>query len=418
MQGEGPEVLVIGGGVIGVCAAYYLARAGRRVTLIERGEICSGCSHGNAGLIVPSHSVPLAAPGVVAKGLKWMFDAASPFYIKPRLDWELLSWLWRFNRASNRRQVRRAMPLIRDLSMASLRLYDELAAEGMEFGLEHKGVLMLYKTAAGLREQLADGKAMGELGIEAREMSLAEISELCPNLAVDALGGVYYPQDGHVTPMKLVAEIARRARELGVAVHTETEVLAFERTGARIDRVVTTRGDFTPGEVVLAAGSWSGVLARELGLRLPIQGGKGYSITFKQPEKSPPLPIVCGEAKIGVTPMIDALRFAGTLELAGLDLSISRQRVAAVLRGVPEYLPDLRPDQMELEEIWRGLRPCTPDGLPYLGRAPHIENLTVAAGHAMIGVSLGPITGKLVSEVVGGEKPSIDLNLLKVDRYG
>ena len=186
MQGEGPEVLVIGGGVIGVCAAYYLARAGRRVTLIERGEICSGCSHGNAGLIVPSHSVPLAAPGVVAKGLKWMFDAASPFYIKPRLDWELLSWLWRFNRASNRRQVRRAMPLIRDLSMASLRLYDELAAEGMEFGLEHKGVLMLYKTAAGLREQLADGKAMGELGIEAREMSLAEISELCPNLAVDA----------------------------------------------------------------------------------------------------------------------------------------------------------------------------------------------------------------------------------------
>ena len=310
-------MLVVGGGVVGVCVAYYLARAGRRVCLVERGEVCSGCSHGNAGLLVPSHSVPLAAPGVVAKSLKWMFNPASPFYIKPRLDWELLSWLWRFNRACNRRQVQRAMPLIRDLSMESLRLYDELAADGTEFGLEHKGVLMLYKTEAGLREQVADGKAMGEFGIEARELSVSEISELSPNLRVDALGGVYYPQDGHVTPMQLVPEIARRAREMGVEVHTHTEVLAFERSGARISRVVTTRGDFTPEEVVLTAGSWSGVLARELGLRLPIQGGKGYSITFKRPLEAPSLPIVCGEAKIGVTPMIDALRFAGTLELAG-----------------------------------------------------------------------------------------------------
>lgn len=410
-------MLVVGGGVVGVCVAYYLARAGRRVCLVERGEVCSGCSHGNAGLLVPSHSVPLAAPGVVAKSLKWMFNPASPFYIKPRLDRELLSWLWRFNRACNRRQVQRAMPLIRDLSMESLRLYDELAADGTEFGLEHKGVLMLYKTEAGLREQVADGKAMGEFGIEARELSLSEISELSPNLTVDALGGVYYPQDGHVTPMQLVPEIARRAREMGVEVHTHTEVLAFERSGARISRVVTTRGDFTPEEVVLTAGSWSGVLARELGLRLPIQGGKGYSITFKRPLEAPSLPIVCGEAKIGVTPMIDALRFAGTLELAGLDLTISRQRVAAVLSGVPLYLPDLKPEEMELVEIWRGLRPCTPDGLPFLGRARHIDNLTVAAGHAMIGVSLGPITGKLVAEVVSGEKPSIDLDLLKVDRY-
>ncbi len=410
-------MLVVGGGVVGVCVAYYLARAGRRVCLVERGEVCSGCSHGNAGLLVPSHSVPLAAPGVVAKSLKWMFNPASPFYIKPRLDRELLSWLWRFNRACNRRQVQRAMPLIRDLSMESLRLYDELAADGTEFGLEHKGVLMLYKTEAGLREQVADGKAMGEFGIEARELSLSEISELSPNLSVDALGGVYYPQDGHVTPMQLVPEIARRAREMGVEVHTHTEVLAFERSGARISRVVTTRGDFTPEEVVLTAGSWSGVLARELGLRLPIQGGKGYSITFKRPLEAPSLPIVCGEAKIGVTPMIDALRFAGTLELAGLDLTISRQRVAAVLSGVPLYLPDLKPEEMELVEIWRGLRPCTPDGLPFLGRARHIDNLTVAAGHAMIGVSLGPVTGKLVAEVVSGEKPSIDLDLLKVDRY-
>ncbi|MBQ41113.1 MAG: FAD-dependent oxidoreductase [Gemmatimonadetes bacterium] len=416
-KAEGGDVLVVGGGVVGVCVAYYLARAGRRVCLVERGEVCSGCSHGNAGLLVPSHSVPLAAPGVVAKSLKWMFNPASPFYIKPRLDRELLSWLWRFNRACNRRQVQRAMPLIRDLSMESLRLYDELAADGTEFGLEHKGVLMLYKTEAGLREQVADGKAMGEFGIEARELSLSEISELSPNLSVDALGGVYYPQDGHVTPMQLVPEIARRAREMGVEVHTHTEVLAFERSGARISRVVTTRGDFTPEEVVLTAGSWSGVLARELGLRLPIQGGKGYSITFKRPLEAPSLPIVCGEAKIGVTPMIDALRFAGTLELAGLDLTISRQRVAAVLSGVPLYLPDLKPEEMELVEIWRGLRPCTPDGLPFLGRARHIDNLTVAAGHAMIGVSLGPVTGKLVAEVVSGEKPSIDLDLLKVDRY-
>ena len=411
------DVLVIGGGVVGVCSAHYLAASGRSVRLVERGEINSGCSHGNGGLLVPSHSVPLAAPGVVRKALKWMFDSSSPFYIQPRLDWDLISWLWRFNRSCTRRHVRRAMPLLRDLSMASLDLFDELAGI-VDFGLTRRGVLMLYKSEGALSEEVANAEAMAEIGIQVQVLGRGELADIEPELTLDALGGVYFPQDGHVTPMRFIPELAQyTTREQGVQIQTDTEVLAIEMSDGGIGRVVTTRGDVHPREVVLAAGAHSGVLGRQLGLKLPIQGAKGYSITFEPPSKMPSLPIVCAEAKVGVTPMIGGLRFAGTLELAGLDMSISRQRVKAVLDAVPTYLPELNPADMELAEIWRGLRPCTPDGLPFVGRSPAVRNLTVATGHAMIGVSLGPITGKLVSEIVAGVEPCVDIGLLKVDRF-
>jgi len=412
------DVLIIGGGAIGICSAHYLSERGRGVVLIERGEVCSGCSYGNGGLIVPSHSTPLAAPGVVSRALRWMWNPESPFYIKPRFDPDLFSWLWRFCRACDGRRARRAMPILRDLSLASLLAFEELAAlDGLEFGFEKRGYLKVFKTEEGFREEVEEAHKLQEIGLEIRLLNGMEARALEPHIRAGLAGGVFYPQDAHLVPDRFVRNLARRAEQKGVVLHPSTEALGIETTGRRITAVKTTRGDFVANEVVLAGGSWSAGIVRGLQVKLPIQPAKGYSISFKRPSRCPIIPVGLGEARVAATSMGEVLRFAGTLELAGHDLSITVRRVQAILKAVPDYL-DLELENLELIEIWRGLRPCTPDGLPFLGRSLAYENLIVAAGHAMIGISLAPITGKLVSQLVARERPSIDLTALSVDRFG
>ena len=416
-SGDRNDVLVIGGGAVGVASAYYLARRGVGVTLVEKGEICSGCSYGNAGLLVPSHSVPLAAPGVVFQGLKWMRRRDSPFYIRPRMDAQLIRWLWRFYRSANHGHVRRSVPLLRDLSFASLELYDELdRIEGFDFDLVRNGYLQVGKE--GFSKDDAEVRILNEAGVVANVLTREEAQELVPETELEIGGAIHFPQDWNLSPHRFVTGLAAQAAALGADIRTGTEVLGFERNGSRVSLVKTTRGDFSPGEIVLAAGSWSPVVARDLSLSLPIQAGKGYSITFKRPPQAPSVPISLAEARVGVSAMGDYLRFAGTLELSGLTLYIDPVRVAAILKAVPEYMPGLDPAKLEMLEIWRGMRPCTPDGLPLLGRPESLANLTVAAGHAMIGVSLAPVTGELVSEIVCGEEPGIDLALTRPERFG
>ncbi len=413
------EVLIIGAGAVGICAAHYLSSRGRQVAVLDKGEVCSGCSHGNAGLVVPSHSIPLAAPGVLAKGLRWMFNPESPFYIKPRLDPELFSWLWRFGRACDADRARRAVPLLRDLSLESARLFAELEAlPGVDFGFEQRGLLTLYQNAKGLEEGRQQGEVLAEAGIGVRLLNPAQVRELEPVACGPMAGGIFYPQDAHLIPGRFVRGLARHLQEKGVGIHTGAEVLDFAMEGQRIAKVKTSKGEFVADEIVLASGSWSRAVARHLGLKLPIQPAKGYSITVKRPPQSPTIPLVLGEAKVGVTPMGESLRFAGTLELAGFDLSVNQRRVGAIRRAVPRYLPDLAPEKLEVQEVWSGLRPCTPDGLPFLGRPRGFENLVVAAGHAMIGVSLSPITGELVARIASGEETRLDLGLLRVERFG
>ena len=412
------DVLVIGAGAIGICSAYYIRDRGLNVTVVEKGEVCSGSSYGNAGLIVPSHCVPLAAPGVVSKSLKWMFNPESPFYIKPRFNLELLSWLWRFRGACNKKQMQRAMPTIRDLSLASLELFEELAAvEDLSFCYEKKGMLRVYKAEKGLDEGTKEARLLQEIGIEVSVMNASEVRKIEPNFHPEVIGGIFFPQDAHLVPARFVRGLAQHLERMGGEIHTSTEVLGFETTGRSISTVKTTKGNFSARQIVLAGGAWSPGITNGLGLNLPIEAGKGYSITFKRPPYCPVMPITLADAKVGITPMGDTLRLAGTLELAGLDLSINTRRIGAILKTVPTYLPKIDPEGLELIEIWRGLRPCTPDGLPFLGRPRAYENLVVAAGHAMIGVSLSPVTGKLVSELVDEKEPSIDLNTLKVDRF-
>jgi D-amino-acid dehydrogenase len=410
------DILIIGGGVIGVCAAYYLAETGQRVTLVEQSDIASGSSYGNAGLIVPSHSIPLAAPGVLTQGLRWLFDPESPFYIKPRFDFALFGWLLRFAAACREGPMRRAIPVLRDLGQASLALFDELAAlDGMEFGHERRGSLLIYRTRRGYEGGVEEAHLLNEFEVAARPLDAAEVRQLEPNVLPGIVGGVYFPTDTHLRPADFVQGLAAHVEKMGACVRTKTEVLGFETSGRKVVRVKTTRGDFVPAQVLLAAGAWSPVVARELRLHVPIQAAKGYSITIKRPEKCPTIPLLLGEARVAVTPMGNVLRLAGTLELAGLDLSIISRRVTAIQRAARDYVPGL--EQIEPLEIWRGLRPCTPDGLPIVGRVRGFDNLIVAAGHAMVGMTLGPITGKLVAQLACGERPDIDVTALSLERF-
>lgn len=418
------DVLIIGGGAVGVCTAYYLREAGYGVTLVERGEIGSGASHGNMGLVVPSHSVPLAAPGVVSQGLKWMFRPDSPFYIKPRLDPSLVRWLWAFWRASSEGRMRTAIPLIRDMSLRSLTLFDELnGLDGVDFDYRQRGVVAVYRTREGLEEGEEERNLLSSFGLEIDALTPDGLAEALPGLELNALGGLHFRQDAHLTPGKFVRSLADYVERHGVKVLTQAEVRGFKNEKGRIAVTKTTRGDIAATEVVLTAGSWSATLGELAGIPLPIQPAKGYSVTMRRPSGWPEMPFMLSESRVAVTPMGDTLRIGGTLELAGMDQTINQRRVAAILNAIPRYLPDFDIGSHEILETWCGLRPCTPDGLPFLGRVPDVRNLVVAAGHAMIGVSLGPVTGKLVRRIIAGERTDsdldfdIDLDLLAVDRF-
>jgi D-amino-acid dehydrogenase len=408
------DVLVIGGGVIGTCCAHELVARGRRVRIVEAGEICAGSSYGNAGLILPSHSVPLPSPGALGEGLRFLLDRESPFYIKPRASLDLVRWLVRFAAHSNERHVARAMPVLHGLARESLSLY-EAHAKQLDFGLERCGHLQLFRTHAGLEGGVHEASRLASLGVESSVLDARAVREREPCAGPIVVGGVLYPGDATLQPAAFVRALARSLEGRGVTLQTHTEVLGFELRGGRVMRVETTRGDFEPDEVVLAAGAWSPRLAKPLGLRLPIEPAKGYSVTVERPASCPRHALLLGESRVGVTPMGATLRFAGTLELAGLDLSIDRRRVNAIVRAAREFLPAL--EETPLIEIWRGLRPCTPDGLPIVGRAPRLENLWLATGHGMLGMAHGPITGKLVAELLTGAEPSLDPSALRPERF-
>jgi D-amino-acid dehydrogenase len=369
-------------------------------------------------MIVPSHFVPLAAPGMVALGLKWMWNPESHFYIKPRLSWDLWSWCARFWRCANARHVERSAPLLRDLHLASRACYEEWAeAANNAFGLEKRGLLMLCKTQHVLDDEAKTAEQAHRLGIPAEILDARQTAALDPNIRMDIVGAVYFPKDCHLSPNRLMAWLGEQIEQMGVRIAWQTEVTGWHAKDRRI-QVRTNHGDFSADEYVLCGGSWSGAIVRDLRVRLPMQAGKGYSLTWANPRQLPQICAILTEARVAVTPMGSSLRFGGTMEIAGLNEYINPRRVHGIISAVSHYYPDITPQDFNGIEPWCGLRPCSPDGLPYLGRSHRYDNLVIATGHAMMGVSLGPITGRLVAEIVHDEKPTMDLALLSPDRFG
>ena len=409
------SVTILGAGVIGLSTALYCARRGMRVTIIDqKPRQRDGCSFGNAGMIVPSHFIPLAAPGMVALGLKWMWNPESPFYIKPRLDADLMSWGLHFWKAATKARVEAAAPVLRDLSLLSRECFETL---GLDFGLVKRGLLMLCKKQQTLDEEAHMAEKANALGIPAEVLDAKATAALDPAVTMDICGSVFFPKDCHLAPGSFISAVEAELVRLGVTFLWETEVSGFKTESGALRALKTSRGEIESDEVVLSGGVWSAQLAKELDLKLPMQAGKGYSLTLANPTQLPELCSICTEARLAVTPMDGALRVGGTMEMAGIDESITQRRVRGITRAFPQYFPAFEEADFAEVKPWSGLRPVSPDGMPYIGRTKRWKNLTVATGHAMMGLSLAPATGRIVSELLADEKSSVKLDLMSPDRF-
>ena len=411
------SVIIIGGGIMGLCAAYYLQKEGHKVTVIDKSNYSSGASHVNAGYITPSHIISLAAPGIINKGIKWMFNSSSPFYVKPRLNYDFLKWSLAFKRSATANKVEKAIPVLKDINLLSRELYQEMKnAQEFKFFHQHKGLLMCYQTEKAGEEEWKVGQRAIKEGLKVENLSKAEVQNLEPNAGLNVKGAVYYHSDAHMTPNNFMQQIKSYLKQNGVSILSNEEVLDVTISGNKVTSIKTTNLDIKSDEFVIATGAWSQNFAKKLGIHIPIQAGKGYSINLDK-ESNIKIPTILMEAKVAVTPMDGFTRFAGTMEIGGINHNINTKRVLAIAKAAEKYYPNLKITSKEKEGAKCGLRPLSPDGLPYIGKSSKCKNVTFATGHAMMGWSLGPATGKLVSEIISNKKYSLNIYPFAVDRF-
>ncbi len=412
------QVIIIGGGIIGLSSAFYLQEAGYKVTVIDSTDMQQGCSYGNAGYVCPSHFVPLATPGIVKQGMKWMMNAKSPFYIQPRLNRNLISWGLQFMKSATQAHVERSAIPLRDIALLSKRLYESWAAlPDMDFAYEPKGMLELFKTEESMRHAEETLKEAQHLGLDTSLLNKAELQAMEPHAEINALGALYFAGDAQLYPNKLMSSLLGWLRQKGVQFEMNQSVTGFLADGDRLKGVRTGDRQYTADHVVLAAGVWSSEVARQLQLRLPMVGGRGYSVTFENAPYKLFHSIILSEARVAISPMDgNKIRFGGTMEITSLNAPPRMQRVQGILESVKRYFPAYDIPMPATDKVWYGYRPCSADGLPYIGKTDKYRNLTIATGHSMLGISLGAGTGKLVSEVVQGVPASMDITPFRPQR--
>ena len=411
------RVVVVGGGVIGLCSAYYALKRGFSVTVVEREpEGGDNCSTGNAGMIVPSHFTPLAAPGMMAKGLRWMLNPRSPFFVRPRLDPALARWGWLFYRHSSPQHVAASRELLRDLNLESRRLFLELANDE-DFGLVERGLLMLCNTAKGLAEEIEVAESAHEIGLRADILDATAVAKIDPDVTMNIAGGIHFTQDCHLDPARFLKSMRRRVLELGASIESGVTIDRIETSNGRVSAVSGGGQRFEGDKFVIASGSWSGEVLKSVGLKLPLQAGKGYSLTLSAPPELPRICSIFAEAKLAITPLGSSLRFAGTMEVGGLNLDVSAMRVQGITRSVHAYFPKFTESDFAEVKPWVGLRPVSPDGIPYTGVVKGLENLVVNCGHAMMGLSLAPVSGRLAADLLAGDVPFRPIEALAPDRF-
>lgn len=411
------KVIVAGGGVIGLCAAYYLNKSGHEVTVIDQGNLLEGTSFGNAGYICPSHFMPLASPGIIAQGLKWMLSSTSPFYIKPRLDIDLIKWGLTFWRRSNKSTMEINIPPLHAILQLSRRLTAEMSSDlGNPFHMQEKGCLMLYKSATTEKHEIELAHEAAAFNIETQVLSAKEIQDLEPDIQVDVRGGILYPMDAHLHPGELMKTLHQYLTNRGVVFQLSTTITGFEKQGRKVSKVLTDKGDFNGDEIVVATGSWLSSILKDLNIDILLQAGKGYSMTFEQVERNLRYPSILVDDRVAMTPMGGDLRMGGTMEISGIESKMLIKRVESIYKAAKNYFPDLPVSFPSIDKIWHGLRPLSPDGLPYLGRHSKYDNLVIAGGHAMLGISLAAGSGKLIDEIISGQSLSMDITAFDVER--
>ncbi len=403
---------IVGGGIVGLCAAWELARRGASVTVLDRGRMGGATSLGNTGWVVPALSAPIAAPGSVKQGLQLISRRDNPFYIKPRASADLARWLVTFVRSARPQQFRAGTDAILAINRRTLELFDALKRSGVEFEMHGGGLLFLCLSEGSLSATEQRFAALG-YGGKIERLTDEGTRALEPSVAPAVVGALHVKPERFIRPETLSRGLVKALSELDVRLLEDSLVTTVRRSGT-MWRLTTDQFEIVADRVVISAGIWSGDLVRPLGLRLPLQAGKGYSVTTRGSGAPLQRAAFFVEAMIGAAPYDGAMRLAGMLELSGMDPSLQRRRLDAVYGAARRYLTGWEPGDAELE--WAGLRPMTPDGLPIVGPIPGHEGAFLATGHGMVGVTLAPATAALLAPLVLTGESAPELLAVRADR--
>lgn len=414
------NVVVVGGGIIGLSSAYYLQKAGHQVTVLDKSDFMDNCSYGNCGYVCPSHFIPLATPGIVRQGLKWMLNSQSPFYVQPRLSRSLIDWGMKFMKSATAENVERAAAPLKDIAVLSQYEYENtwLPTPHFEMSYQHKGLLEIFQTQAAAEHAHHTVEKAHQLGLDVDLLDAKSLQEKEPHTRINGLGAIFFKCDAHLYPNKLMKSLVGLLQTSGVELLPKEEVIRFETSGGVVKRLITTLNTFEADHVVIATGSWSREIAALLDTHVPLVPGRGYSVTLEDSPWRVNYPAILVEGRAAITPMDgNKIRFGGTMEITSTNTPPRYGRVQGILNAVKRFFPDFDVPMPPREQVWYGYRPCSADGLPYIGRIKKFNNVVIATGHSMLGLSLGAGTGKLVSEIVDEKPTSIDLTPFAVERF-
>ena len=410
------KILIVGGGIIGICSAYYLSKSGHDVTIIDKYGMNSGASYVNAGYLSPGHIIPLAAPGVIKQGLKWMFNSSSPFYIEPRINLDFFKWLYAFNKSCSDNNIKSSIVPIIEMSLLSQELLKDIKKDNdMGFHYDQKGLLMLCKTEKSLEKEKEVVDLAVQNGLRAKILNQNEIKTIEPNLSIESIGAAYFYCDHHTTPGELINELKDYIQKKGVKCITHTEIESFHIENNNIKSVNISNQNLSFDEYVLSAGTWTSKLCKKLGIELLLQAGKGYSVNHSS-KTGISCPAILVEPKCAITPMNGFTRYSGTMEISSINDRIRKNRVNAICDAVESFYPSVKIPEIDRNDAGYGFRPISADGVPYIGRTKNLKNVIIATGHAMMGWSMSTGTGKIVSEIVDQKQTSINIERFNPNR--